>query len=335
MPDINTAGAAALLGPDRIVFYDTQGTVTVQDLITGETLETVQRPPPAILSVESALAGSPDGKHYAVGAFPVTPQLAEYGFAYVYTVGKVRSITDIKFFDNTDPQRPIVYADRVEFVPLRDDGYVLSQHGLCWFGVNDSKLQLRIDGTWVADVSPGMEKVGRAAASGMWLACVMSGSPNRVFWWNYDTRNVHSCVVGVGAVTHMVLSPEGYAVVWGSRGHYVAHPHKKPVRIKSAGRRLPALGVSAVFNETTHMPWPMLKQVLLGHRQESCELSKLPRDMLRLILENMSTIRFTSMSVPYVSISYERDSRMYRAQHLCVYPDSGSLWVETQPGKCK
>ena len=93
--------------------------------------------------------------------------------------------------------------------------------------------------------------------------------------------------------------------------------------------------MNAAFNETVRMPWEMVKQVLLGHRQESCELSKLPGEVLRLVMENMSTIRFTSMSVPYVSLSYERDNRTYRTQHLCVDPDSGSLWVETQPGKCK
>lgn len=335
MPDVDTAGAATLLGPTRIVYYNTQGTVTVQDIQTGETLETVPRPPPAILSLEASMAGSTDGEHYVVGSFPLTPHMAGNAFAYLYKLGSPRRITDIEFFDNTHAKRPLVCGSRAAFVSLRDEGYAFTPHGLYHFHVEDANLRLSLDGKNVAHISAGRETVGHSAASGAWVACVMSGSPNRVFWWNSDTRQVHTRTVDVGAVTCMFLTPAGHAVVWGSRGHYVAHPLRPPVRMVSSGRRLPALGVCAAYRDTVRLPWAMLKQVLLGTRQPGCVLACLPPEVVAMVLGNVQTIRFTSLSVPYISLSYEHDTRRYRAQQLCVDPDSGRLWVEPQPEKCK
>ena len=335
MSDVDTAGGAALLGPTRIVYYNTRGSVSVQDIITGETLETVARPVPVILSPESSIAASADGQHYVVGSFPLTQQMAAFAFAYLYQLGTPHRITDIKFFDNTDAKRPLICGNAVAFVDLRDEGYALTPRGLYHFHVQDGGLRLSLDAKHAVDVARGLETVGRTAAHGPWVVCVMSGSPNRLFWWNHDTRQLHTAVVAVGAVSCMLVTPDGYVLVWGSKGHYVAHPHRPPVRMVSTGRRLPALGCGAAYRDTVQTPWAKLRLVLLGNRQPRCVLSWLPMDVLRMVLGHMCTIRFTSLSVPYISLSRTDDTRRYRAQQLCVDPDSGALWVDTQPDKWK
>ncbi len=328
MVDVWTRGGAVLLGPRRMVYYDMEGKVTVYDFVAGFVVEQVDRPPPAILSCETSLAGSPEGIHYVVASFRYVHAPSE-SCAYVYRVGQRRRMTDVQIFDNTSLKRPLAHGGKVCFVDATDMGYVLTHQGLYHFCVESGKLNLRLDAHLVAEVSKGLEAVGYTAACEPWVVCVMSGSPNRLFWWNERTRKTHSVVVDVGPPRCMVVAPDGHVVVWGARGHFIVHPRQPAIRLVSEGRRLPMLGMCAAYEGTRGLPWRLVRAVLAGHQQHDCVLSLLPTDVLRIVLRCITIIHFTSLSVPFVSLSVDSDRRAYRPQRLCVDCGTGRLWVDT------
>jgi len=331
MPDIDTRGGAVLMDPRRVVYYDMDGKVTVYDFVAGYVVEQVDRPPPAMhaytLSPDTSLAASKNT--YVVASLRYVHVPSE-SLAYVYRVGQRRRMTDVQIFDNTSRKRPLACGGKVSFVDAADLGYVLTERGLYHFCVEGGKLNLRLDTQLVTEVSKGWEMVGYTAACGPWVACVMSGSPNRVFWWNDTTRRTHVSVAEVGPPSCMLVASDGCVVVWGARGHFIVHPHRPSARLVSTGARIPMLGTCAAYEGTFGLPWRMVRPVLAGHRQPDCLLSRLPTDVLRLVLRCITFIHFTSLAVPYVSVSMDSDRRVYRPQRLCVDCETARLWVRPQ-----
>ena len=327
--DIETRGGAVLLGPHCVLYYTNQrGILAVLNLITGEVVDTVNLLTEMALTTwfDSSLGTCQDGEHFVV----TNPRYhGNYeSNAYLYKLGAPGR--SVKPFDNARVRRPLVYHDTVHFVDAMDHGFQLTQDGLYHFHVANRTLRLSLDGELVAELSPGMEAVGCTAACLPWIACAMNGSPSRVFWWHTEKRKVYRAVADVGNPLSMVVASNGYVVVWGHRGHYLLHPARAEKRLVTAGRRLPSLGLCAVFEDIVTLPWAKLRQVLLGHsQQQGCWLSVLPRELLALVLGCISTIRFTSLSVVYISLSCTSDTRTYRPQLLCVDCETGELSVDT------